>query len=67
MAQVFGLRCTYGFPRADPVRRYSDVGVMSQMEACQFLGFSDWICMDAALATTFDRTCLVISLGVVVA
>ena len=31
VAQVFGLRCTYGFPRADPVRRYSDVGVMSQI------------------------------------
>ena len=31
VAQAFGLRCTYGFPRADPVRRYSNVGVMSQM------------------------------------
>jgi len=31
VAQVFGLRCTYGLPRANPLRRYSDVGVMSQM------------------------------------
>jgi len=31
VAQVFGLCCMYGFPLADPVRRYSDVGIMSQM------------------------------------
>jgi len=31
VAQGFGLCCTYGFPRADPVRRYSDRGYVADV------------------------------------
>jgi len=51
VAQGFSLCCTYGFPRADPVRRYSDRGYVADVSLSVF-GVFGWICLDACWATT---------------